>query len=42
MATTEDRQMVFNEIVPKHTIQLIQDMSGNYVGWNLLHARQIN
>jgi pumilio RNA-binding family len=30
-ATTEDKQIVFDEIVPHNTLQLIQDLFGNYV-----------
>lgn len=30
-ATPEERQAVFDEIVPTYTLQLIQDVFGNYV-----------
>jgi pumilio RNA-binding family len=30
-ATTEEKQIVFDEIVPDNTLQLIQDLFGNYV-----------
>lgn len=30
-ATSEEKQMVFDEIVPDNALQLIQDVFGNYV-----------
>jgi hypothetical protein len=30
-ATNEEKQIVFDEIVPANTLQLIQDVFGNYV-----------
>jgi hypothetical protein len=30
-ASTEEKQTVFDEIVPDNTLQLIQDLFGNYV-----------
>jgi pumilio RNA-binding family len=30
-ASTEEKQVVFNEIVPHNALQLIQDLFGNYV-----------
>ena len=31
-ATSEEKQIVFDEIVPDSALQLIQDVFGNYVG----------
>ena len=30
-ATSDEKQIVFDEIVPNNTLQLIQDVFGNYV-----------
>ena len=30
-ASSEEKQMIFNEIVPDNTLQLVQDVFGNYV-----------
>lgn len=30
-ATDEERQKAFDEIVPEHTLNLMQDVFGNYV-----------
>lgn len=30
-ATSEEKQVVFDEIVPSNSLQLIQDVFGNYV-----------
>lgn len=30
-ATSEERQLIFDEIVPQNALQLIQDVFGNYV-----------
>jgi hypothetical protein len=35
-ATSEERQSVFDEIVPTNTLQLIQDVFGNYVSQGIL------
>jgi pumilio RNA-binding family len=32
-ATTEERQIVFDEIIPNNALQLIQDVFGNYVSY---------
>lgn len=31
-ASTEEKQIIFNEIVPDNALQLTQDVFGNYVG----------
>jgi pumilio RNA-binding family len=33
-ATIEDKEMVFDEIIPSNTLQLIRDVFGNYVSVN--------
>jgi hypothetical protein len=38
-ATTEEKQIVFDEIVPSNALQLIQDVFGNYVGLTRLALR---
>lgn len=41
-ATTEEKQAVFDEIVPSNTLQLIQDVFGNYVVQKLFeHGTQV-
>ncbi|KAG5642962.1 hypothetical protein DXG03_001844 [Asterophora parasitica] len=41
-ATTEEKQAVFDEIVPSNTLQLIQDVFGNYVIQKLFeHGTQV-
>jgi len=30
-ASSEEKQMIFDEIVPDNTLQLVQDVFGNYV-----------
>jgi hypothetical protein len=41
-ATTEEKQIVFDEIVPSNALQLIQDVFGNYVGLiRLLPRRRV-
>ncbi|KIY43535.1 ARM repeat-containing protein [Fistulina hepatica ATCC 64428] len=41
-ATTEEKQIVFDEIVPDNTLQLIQDVFGNYVIQKLFeHGTQV-
>ncbi|KAJ7109396.1 armadillo-type protein [Mycena epipterygia] len=41
-ATSEERQSVFDEIVPNNTLQLIQDVFGNYVIQKLFeHGTQV-
>jgi hypothetical protein len=39
-ASSEERQSVFDEIVPGNTLQLIQDVFGNYVRWSFTIAVQ--
>ena len=31
-ASSEEKQIIFDEIVPDNTLQLVQDVFGNYVG----------
>ena len=31
-ATEDERQIIFDEIMPQYALQLIQDVFGNYVG----------
>ena len=35
-ASTEERQMVFDEIVPNNVLALVQDVFGNYVSYFIL------
>lgn len=40
-ATSEEKQVVFDEIVPHNALQLIQDVFGNYVGVNGIDDQEI-
>ncbi|KAF9464721.1 ARM repeat-containing protein [Collybia nuda] len=43
IATMDDKEMVFNEIVPNNTLQLIRDVFGNYVIQKLFeHGTQVH
>lgn len=35
-ATDDERQVIFDEIMPQHALQLIQDVFGNYVGYAII------
>jgi pumilio RNA-binding family len=36
-ASSEEKQMIFDEIVPDNTLQLVQDVFGNYVSRSHSH-----
>ncbi len=41
-ASSEEKQMIFDEIVPDNMLQLVQDVFGNYVSWSHPHFRLVS
>ena len=37
-ASSDEKQMIFDEIVPDNTLQLVQDVFGNYVSRSRPHT----